>query len=137
MASCFIAHASDTLPRAAKPTASDSKGEKAKSSLDALKKANKYSFETGGIGVLIAYGTGNSVSAEYVGDAFVSEIERRGSNARYFFYEPEWGGMTVEYHIGYSALGPWNADEAAGKISKAVERAKAARNIHNQASSQN
>jgi len=105
-------------------------GEQADSSLDALKKANQYSFDTGGIGVLIAYGNGNGVSAQAVGKSFVEEIQRRGMNARYFFYNADWPGMTVEYHIGYSALGPWSANDAAGQVSKAVARANAAQRIH-------
>ena len=113
---------------------SQSLGEQASSSLEALEKASQYSFDTGGIGILIAYGHGNSkgVTAEYVGDAFVNEVIKRGQKARYFYYIPDWGGMTVEYHIGYSALGPWNVDESAKNISKAVTRAQAAKKIHNQ-----
>lgn len=109
-------------------------GEQAASSLDALEKANKYTFETGGIAVLIGYGTGNGkgITAEYVGDSFVKEIKRRGWHARYFYYLADWRGMSAEYHIGYSALGPWNVDDAASNISKAVARAKAAQAVHNQ-----
>jgi len=50
-------------------------GEQAQSSLDALKKANKYSFDTGGIGILIAYGKKNGVSAEAIGDACVFQTK--------------------------------------------------------------
>ncbi len=107
-------------------------GEQAASSLDALEKASQYSFDTGGIGILIAYGNGNGVTAEYVGDAFVNEVIKRGQKARYFYYTPDWNGMTVEYHIGYSALGPWNVDEAAKNIRRAVAQAQAAKKIHNQ-----
>ncbi|MGR9117286.1 MAG: hypothetical protein ACU85E_16130 [Gammaproteobacteria bacterium] len=107
-------------------------GEQAASSLDALKKANQYSFDTGGIGVLIRYGSGNAVTADEIGSAFVNEIRRRGVEARYFYALAQWEGVTIEYHIGYSALGPWNSSEAASNVSKAVARAKAAQEVHNQ-----
>lgn len=109
-------------------------GEQAESSLDALKKASKYSFDTGGIGILIRFGTGNGegVTPVVIGDQFVQEIKRRGMNSRYFYYNADWVGMTVEYHIGYSAMGPWGADEAASNVSKAVARAEAARRVHAQ-----
>ena len=128
MASLFLtsagAHADETAAL----------GERADSSLDALKKANQYSFDTGGIGILIGYGTGNGpgVTPEVIGDQFVKEIKRRGVNSRYFYYDADWRGMTVEYHIGYSSMGPWGVDEAASRVSKAVARAQAAKNVHAQ-----
>jgi hypothetical protein len=107
-------------------------GEQAKSSLDALEKASKYSFDTGGIGILIRYGSGNGegVTPVTIGDQFVKEFQRRGVSAKYFFYNADWRGMTVEYHIMHSAMGPWGVDEAASNVSKAAERAKAAQRIH-------
>lgn len=105
-------------------------GEQAASSLEALEKANKYSFDNAGIAVLIAYGKGNGVTAEQIGEAFVNEIRRRGEKARYFYYNATWDGVTVEYHIGHSALGPWNSDTAAANVSKAVARMQAAKRVH-------
>lgn len=107
-------------------------GEQARSSLDALEKASKYSFNTGGIGILIRYGkdNGKDVTPVSIGDQFVKEFARRGMKSRYFFYTAEWRGMTVEYHIRHSALGPWGVDEAASNVSAAVARNKAAQNIH-------
>lgn len=107
-------------------------GEKAASSLEAMEKANKYSFDTGGIAVLIGYGKGNGadVTPEVIGDQFVKEIQRRGERAKYFYYIADWRGMTVEYHIGYSAMGPWSVDDAAAQIGKAVARAQAAQRVH-------
>lgn len=105
-------------------------GEQAESSLDAIKKASQYSFDTGGIGILIAFGTGNGVTAEQVGNAFVEEMDRRGMPSRYFYYIADWYGMTVEYHIRHSAMGPWGVDDAASRVSKAVARAEAAQRIH-------
>ena len=109
---------------------STSLGEKAASSLEALEKANKYSFDTGGIAVLIGSGTGNGVSADQIGSSFVKEINRLGEKARYFYYSAEWKGMSVEYHIGHSALGPWSVDDAAKHVKDAVKRMAAARNVH-------
>ena len=107
-------------------------GEQAASSLEALEKANQYSFDTSGIGVLIGYGKGNGVTAEQIGTAFVNEIKRRGIEARYFYYNAIWEGVSLEYHIGYSALGPWDTDTAAANVSKAVARAKAMQNVLSQ-----
>jgi len=72
------------------------------------------------------------VTASVIGDQFVKELERRGIQSKFFFYNAEWEGMTIEYHIGYSALGPWSVDEAAEYIGKAVDRVQAARKVHNQ-----
>ena len=107
-------------------------GEKTEGSLDALKKASQYSFDNGGIGILIGYGKGNGegITPEYVGDAFVKEIVKRGERAKYFYYNANWEGMTVEYHIGHSALGPWGVDDAASRVSEAVEYIKAARTVY-------
>ncbi len=106
-------------------------GEQAASSLDALEKANRYSFSTGGVGIVIGYGQGNGggVTASVIGDQFVHELARRGIASKYFFYDADWQGMTVEYHIGYSALGPWGVDEAAKNIGNAVNRAQAAARV--------
>lgn len=105
-------------------------GEQAASALDALEKANAYTFKEGGIAVLIGSGTGNTVTADEIGNSFVKEIYRRGEKARYFYYSANWVGMSVEYHIGYSALGPWAVNEAAQNLGKAITRMEAARNIH-------
>ncbi len=109
----------------------DALGEQAASSFDALEKASRYSFATGGIGILIGYGKGNGdgVTAPVIGDQFVHELARRGIASKYFFYDADWQGMTVEYHIGYSALGPWGVDEAAKNIGNAANRAKAAARV--------
>lgn len=105
-------------------------GEQASSSMDALKKADKYSFDTGGIGILIVSGTGNGTSADKIGDAFVNEIKKRGVQSRYYYYTTDCIGMAIEFYIGYSAMGPWNVDYAASQVSKVVARAKAAQKIH-------
>lgn len=105
-------------------------GEQADSSLDARKKANQYSFDTGGIGIFISYGKKNGVSAQTVSEAFVNEIKRRGFKARYFFCNTDQEGMAMEFYIGYSAMGPWNVDHAASQVSKVVTLARAAHNIH-------
>lgn len=105
-------------------------GERANSLGDALEKANAYSFKTGGIGIIISYGTGNSGTPERIGNLFVQEIEQRGQKARYFSHDAEWPGVTMSYRIGYSSLGPWNVDEAAKNIGEAVEMAIAARKVH-------
>ncbi|MEE9304246.1 MAG: hypothetical protein V3U84_10740 [Thiotrichaceae bacterium] len=105
-------------------------GEQAESSLDALKKANQYSFDSGGIGILFSYGTKNGVSAKEIGDKFVEEIKRRGVKSRYFYYQTDRDGVAIEFHIGYSAMGPWNTNYAASQMSKIIARANAAQKIH-------
>lgn len=121
------------LPQAA----AEELGQRSATSGNAVTEAYDYSFEIleknddmPGIGVVIAYGTGNAVTPQDVGRAFVAELKRRGYKARYFYYEADWPGMTIEYRIGYSVLGPWDADTAAGKMSTATEHADAARRVH-------
>ncbi|GAB4182426.1 MAG: hypothetical protein Tsb002_03720 [Wenzhouxiangellaceae bacterium] len=133
----FLVFLSGAFWSLSSPVLAENLGEKANSSTEVVTKAYTYSFETleknddmPGIGIIIGYGTGNAVTAEYVGDAFVSELNRRGYKARYFYYDAEWEGMTVEYRIGYSVLGPWDADSAAGQVSTATEHADAARRVH-------
>lgn len=106
-------------------------GEKTASPKDAILKADAYTWETGNIAVLIRYGKGNARKAEDLGVAFVNAIKQRGWNARYFYYEADWKGASVEYHIRAASLGPWSPKEAAGNVSKAVEMAKAAHRFHN------
>lgn len=107
-------------------------GERAASSLDALEKANAYSFgqRSINIGIVMSYGRKNGVSAEEIGDLFVEEFLRRGVEARYFYYDTDREGMALSYRIGYSSLGPWNVDEAGLNLSKAVARAQVANQIH-------
>ena len=111
----------------------DSLGELASSSLEARLKANQYSFDEAAIGILIAYGKGNGSTADEFGKAFVDEINKRGEKARYFYYEADWKGIAIEYYIGYSAMGPWDAQTAAANVSKAVARMKAAKRVHHKA----
>ncbi|MES2662105.1 MAG: hypothetical protein V4629_02260 [Pseudomonadota bacterium] len=110
--------------------AAENLGEQAESSLDALKKANQYSFENNGVGIVMSYGTKNGVSAEEIGNAFVQEILRRGHQARYFYYQTDRDGVAIEFHMGYSALGPWNPDFAASQMGKIIERTEAMQKIH-------
>ena len=107
-------------------------GQRVQSSLEARKKADQYSFDTGGVGIFISYGRKNGVSAQAVGNAFVKELEQRGVKSKYFFYNTDSDGMAMEFYIGYSAMGPWNTRYAASQISKVVARAKAAQNVHRQ-----
>lgn len=105
-------------------------GELSSSSLEARKKANQYSHDTGGVGMVMSYGTKNSVSAEEIGDAFVKEIHKRGVRSRYFFYETDRDGMAISFRIRWSSLGPWDIDYAASQVSKVVARANAAAKVH-------
>ena len=105
-------------------------GERASSSLDALKKANDYSFKNAGVGILMSYGNKNSVTAKEIGDAFVKEINRRGEKARYFFYNTERDGVAIEFHIGHSAMGPWNTNHAASQMSEIIKRIQAMKKVH-------
>ena len=107
-------------------------GEEVATSLEAIEKASQYSFENAAIGILIAFGDGNAegVTPESIGGQFVKELQKRGVKARYFFYKADWEGMSMEYHIGHSALGPWSVNKAAKNITEAVEMLKAAKNVH-------
>lgn len=105
-------------------------GEKVASLGDALEKANAYSFKTGGIGIIMSYGTKNGVAAEAIGDTFVNELKNRGFESKYYFYNTGRDGVALSFRIGYSSLGPWGPDEAAGNINQVTDRAKAARKVH-------
>ena len=104
-------------------------GEKTASSLDAIEKANKYSFDTGGVGVLFTYGKKNEMPAKDIGEAFVNELVKRGEKARYFYYETERDGSAIEFHIRHSVLGSWTPSYAASNIGKVVKRAQTARKL--------
>lgn len=115
-------------------------GERVAFSGDVITKAFEYSLadlerydDRPGISVVIAYGHGNAVTAEQTGEAFVNEFSRRGYRARYFYYDADWEGMTVEYRIGYSVLGPWDADSAASQLGHATEYADGAQRVHKSA----
>ena len=105
-------------------------GEKTENTLEAVEKANTYSFDNTGIGILIGYGKGNGVTAEQIGSAFVKEIKRRGEKARYFFYDADWQGVGMTFYIGHATLGPWNSDIAASKMSEIIEMMQAAKRVH-------
>ena len=131
LASVFVASGSYA---GAGAVSSPALGEQADSSLNALERASQYSVDTCGVGILIGYGHGNGdgVTAIVIGEQFVNELKRRGIPSKYFFYNADWDGMSVEYHIGYSALGPWGVDEAAMNIGQAAERVKAVQKVHRQ-----
>ncbi|MCB1878208.1 MAG: hypothetical protein KDH88_19710 [Chromatiales bacterium] len=107
-------------------------GEQTASPLEALEKANAYSFgkDSINIGIIMSYGTKNTVTAEQVGDAFVAEFRKRGVSARYYYYNTNRDGMAMSYRIGYTSLGPWNVDKAAQHVSEAVRMVEAAQRIH-------
>lgn len=104
-------------------------GEKSITSLQAAKDANSFSFDTGGVGIVMSYGTGNGVSAEEIGDQFVAEIENRGFKARYFYYSTDTLGMAMSFIVRYSTLGPWNIDDAAQNMGNIIRRAEAAKKV--------
>jgi hypothetical protein len=104
-------------------------GEQVKNSLEATEKANKYSFDTGGVGVLFTYGKKNEMAAKDIGEAFVRELNKRGEKARYFYYATERDGSAIEFHIRHSVLGTWSPQYAASNIDKVVKRAQAARKV--------
>ena len=105
-------------------------GEQVPSIGDALDKAYAYTFETGGIAMVMSYGTKNGSTAEEIGDAFVNELEKRGYTSRYFYYISEGDGVGMTFRIGYSSLGPWGANTAASKIVEVTNIADAAYKIH-------
>ena len=107
-------------------------GEQAGSLGAALEKANKYSFDSGGVAIIISYGTGNTGSPERIGKTFVKEIKKRGQKSKYFVHYVDWPGVTMSYRIGYSSFGPWNVTDAASNIGNVVRRAEAAHRIHRQ-----
>ena len=109
----------------------DGLGEQTKNYGDALERANQYSFDTGGIGIIMSYGAKNGVTADAIGEAFVNEIKKRGFPSKYYFYPTTHDGVALSFRIGYLSMGPWGTDEAASNVSKAISMAKAAQRVHN------
>ena len=112
------------------PFASEPLGQQVPAIGDALDKAYEYTFKTGGIGIVLGYGTGNGISAEEMGGIFVKEFKKQGYQAQYFYYNAKWEGIAMTFRIGYSSLGPWNPDEAAANLGEITARAKAAHKVH-------
>lgn len=105
-------------------------GEKATTSLEALEKADKYSIENAGVGIVIAYGTSNRATADQIGIAFTKEIFKRGEKAKYFYYQADWEGVTIEFYIGDVTLGPWPTNKAAANMSEVVKMMQAAKRVY-------
>lgn len=126
----FIALAAFILSAQKQALATETLGERTNSSQEALISASAFSFDTRGVGIVMSYGTDNNVSAEAIGDQFVTEIRKRGFDARYFYYTNEKPGMAMAFHLRYSSLGPWNVDVAASNLSNIVKRAESARWAH-------
>ncbi len=113
------------------PTYGENKalGEQTSSSLEALEKASQYSFDTGGIGILLSYGKGNTVTADDIGNAFAQALSKQRIQSRYFFYDTTREGMAIEFHLGYSALGPWNIQTASENIKDVIARHEAMKKV--------
>ncbi len=104
-------------------------GEKAASSLEALEKANKYSSDTGGVGILISYGNKNGSPVTELGDAFVNALKSKQIESRYYYYNTDRDGAAMEFYVGHSAFGPWSVQDAAKRLKEVVARSEALKNI--------
>lgn len=86
----------------------------------AMRQASNYSSSTGGIGIVVYYGSGNGISADDLGQRFVDGIQRRGAQARYFVVPSNAEGASLAFHIDDTARGPMNVTEAVSRIDEIV-----------------
>ena len=92
-------------------------------SMDAGRAAAEFSDEPNHIGVVVFYAS-HLDPTEY-GDAFASELIRRGINARSFAAPVGGNGISVHYQVGETGLGPLEVRQAAASMSQAVELSQA------------
>lgn len=89
----------------------------------ALDAAAAYSDETGGVGVVISFGTQNTVTADELGASFGKEITRRGHSSQYFVIDADHVGVSVRYRIGSWDSGWLTVANAAEAMDSVIEKA--------------
>lgn len=90
---------------------------------DALSTAAAYSDETGGVGVVISFGTQNTITADELGASFGKEIARRGHSSQYFVIDADHVGVSVRYRIGSWDSGWLTVANAAAEMDSVIEKA--------------
>lgn len=92
-------------------------------SLSAGGHAAEFSDHKNSIGVIVFYGA--DVDPLQIGDAFASELRKRGLNAQSFAAPIDGQGASVAYQVGPSGIGPLGVQTAAKNMSKAIELSQA------------
>jgi hypothetical protein len=92
-------------------------------SLSAGGSAAEFSDHKNSIGVVVFYG--DDVDPMQLGDAFASELRRRGVNAKSFAAPIGGNGASILYQVGPAGIGPIGVQSAAQNISKAIELSQA------------
>lgn len=103
------------LPGVAAETLADANSAKAA--------ATRYSNQSGGVGVVISYGTQNSVTAEALGESFGKEIKRRGHQSQYFVVNGDHVGVGITFRIGEWDSGWLTIENAAAEMDTIIEKA--------------
>lgn len=94
-------------------------------------RAEAYSKQMGGIGIVILYGGANGLPpVEEVGEKFVKEFAARGVKARYFVVYDGAPGISMSYHIDNIAMGPFPPQVAAQNLRRAVKLRNGADSIN-------
>ena len=89
----------------------------------ALNTALAYSEETGGVGVVISFGTENTITPDALGESFGKEIKRRGHQSRYFVINADHVGVSVRFRIGEWDSRWLTVANAAAEMDIVIERA--------------
>jgi hypothetical protein len=98
-----------------------------KNFLEAGNAAECYAEKENAIGMIMGYGTGNTVSPEAMGNKFVKELATRNQKSKYFVAPRDSEGITLSYVFGNNVndLGPQGIRVAARKMSEAVSKKQA------------
>ncbi|MGE4069837.1 MAG: hypothetical protein AB7E72_01525 [Lysobacterales bacterium] len=99
-------------------------GERFSNTQSARQAAEAYSEETGGVGVVISYGTGNSISPEALAESINNEIKRRGHLSRIFIVTPDHVGVGFIYQVGDWSSGMLASEAAVAAMDNVIKRAE-------------
>lgn len=85
--------------------------------------AQNYSAQSGGVGVVIFYGTENRITADELGASFNKEIKRRGHQSQYFVINGEHVGVGILYRVGEWNSGLLDTSAAVAAMDTVIEKA--------------
>ncbi|MCC6598858.1 MAG: hypothetical protein IT559_08715 [Alphaproteobacteria bacterium] len=90
---------------------------------DLAKDASNYSLRTGGIGVIVHYGPGNAISADQIGQGFVTGLKKRGEDAEYFVLStPHAPGASLSFAVGDDYTPRFSVEDAVKNIDNIVSK---------------
>ncbi|WP_339635797.1 hypothetical protein [uncultured Sneathiella sp.] len=89
--------------------------------LEAQRAALKYVEETGGLGIVIGYGTyEGAADPEQLGQLFQQKIAERGAESQYFIGTISKPGFSLAFYNGHTVEGPMPPQEAASSLTDLV-----------------